>query len=221
MESKKIFEMALNIQLPWYIEDVKMSKSSDSLLGQVDIYINFKVGSKFKDTSEQTCSVHDTVNKTWQHLNFFEHQCFIHARVPRIRTSENKVELVQVPWTRSGSGFTLMFEAFSMLLIESEMPVKKAATVIKIHDTRLWRIFDYWVKRAMTFDNQENIKQLGIDETSIRKGHNYVTIAVDMEQRRVVYATVGKDKQTIASLKHHLQTKSCPSEQIQNICIDM
>jgi len=221
MESKKIFEMALNVTNPWYIEDVKMSKAGDSIVGQVNIYINFKVGSKFKDSSFRDCAVHDTVNKTWQHLNFFEHQCFIHARVPRIRTSENKVELVQVPWSRPGSGFTLMYEAFGMLLIESEMPVKKAAKVIKIHDTRLWRIFDYWVKRASMLDEQKDIKHLGIDETSIRKGHNYVTIAVDMDKRRVVYATAGKDKQTIESLKNHLQMKDCSSEQIQNICIDM
>ena len=221
MESKEIFSMALNITPPWHIENVEMTLNKETKTGQVDIYINFKVGSKFKDSTGVESPVYDTIKKTWQHSNFFEHKCYIHARVPRISTSLNKVETVQVPWARSGSGFTLMFEAYSMLLIESEMPVKRASKIIKIHDTRLWRIFNYWVSKARLMDNQSNLSNLGIDETSVRKGHNYVTLAVDMDKRRVVYVTPGKDAQTLANLKDYLESKNCKNEQIKNICMDM
>jgi len=44
---------------------------------------------------------------------------------------------VPVPWARSGSGFTLLFEAFSMLLIESEMPVSKVAQIMDVYPQRL------------------------------------------------------------------------------------
>jgi transposase len=221
MESKEIFSMALNICSPWHMKEVAMIRKEETRPGQIDIYIDFKPGTKFKDSTGTDCPVHDTIEKTWQHLNFFEHTCYIHARVPRIRTSNNKVEMVKVPWARTGSGFTLLFEAFAMLLIESEMPVKRAAKVLNIYDTRLWRIFNYWVARAVLADVQSDVVNIGIDETSTKKGHNYVTIAVDMKERRVIFVEPGKDAQVLSELKTHLESKGCPSEQIENISMDM
>lgn len=221
MESKEIFAMALNLSEPWYIENVVMSIDKQTHRGQVDIYINFKQGSKFKDTMDEDCPVYDTIQKTWQHINFFEHRCFIHARVPRISKKDKRVELVQVPWARSGSGFTLMFEAFGMLMIESEMPVKKAAEIIRIHDTRLWRIFKYWIRKAFSREKYEGVKNVGIDETSVRKGHDYISIAVDMDKRKVIFAHRGKDKGVLKALRQHLEVNNCPKEQIQHISMDM
>ena len=72
-------------------------------------------------------SPHDTVDKVWRHLNFFEHPCYLHARVPRLRTDAGSIEMVEVPWARFNSGFTMLFEAFSMALIEEETPVNSVA----------------------------------------------------------------------------------------------
>jgi len=60
--------------------------------------------------------VHDTVTKEWRHLNFFEHECYLKARVPRIKNNDGKVRLISPPWSGVASGFTLLFEAFLMQL---------------------------------------------------------------------------------------------------------
>jgi hypothetical protein len=65
--------------------------------------------------------------------------------------------------------------------------------------------FNYWIKRKFKADKQDGIEVLGIDETAAataftKKGHNYVTVAVDMEQRRVIYATPGKGAGCIEKL---------------------
>ena len=221
MNSKEIFTIALNLIAPWYIEDIKMSKPESGKPGQIDIYLNFRRGAKFTDTSGQECSVHDTVARTWQHLSFFEHTCLIHARVPRIVSSDDKVRTIPVPWARKNSGFTLLYEAYSMLLIESEMPVKRAANILNIKDMRLWRIFKYWIGRAFSEERIEDVTQIGIDETSIKKGHNYVTLTVDMQKRRVIYASPGKDAETIEKLQSHLSDKGCAKENIEHVSIDM
>lgn len=221
MNSNQIFEMALNLGKPWFIEEIKMSVIEGTLNGQIDIFLNFEKGSKFTDSLGVSCSVHDTVERSWQHLNFFQHTCYLHARVPRMRTSDGKTTTVPVPWAREGSGFTLLFEAFSMLLIESEMPVNKAADVMGVYAQRLWHVFNYWITRACKADKQSNVEVLGIDETSTKKGHNYVTIAVDMEQRRVIYVTPGKGADCIERLKDHLEEKGTGKEQIKQACIDM
>ncbi len=221
MNSKEIFTIALNIGEPWYVKEILMTQEKESITGQVDIYIDFKVGSTFADATGEQCHIHDTVERTWQHLNFFQHTCYIHARVPRIIASNNKIKRIEVPWARPQSGFTLLYEAFAMLMIESEMPVKKAAKVLNIYDTRLWRIFKYWIARAFSSDEQSGVVNVGIDETSSKKGHKYVSIAVDMEERRVIFAKSGRDSSILTSLKEHLQSKGCNSNNIENISIDM
>jgi transposase len=155
-------------------------------------------------------------------MNFFQHECYLHARVPRIKTSGKEgIKTFPVPWARSESGFTLLFEAMSMLLIESEMPVKKVAKVMKVYDNRLWRVFNYWVSKAFKSDEQQNITSIGIDETSSKKGHKYVTVAVDMKVKRVIFATPGKDSKCIDRLNKHLTDKGCSSENIKQVSMDM
>ncbi len=221
MNSSQIFEMALSLQKPWFVKDIKMGLSESKGHGQIDIYLDFEKGFKFKDISGNELKTHDTVERTWQHLNFFQHTCYLHARVPRVVSSEEKVVNVEVPWARAGSGFTLLFEAFSMLLIESEMPVNKAADIMGVYAQRLWTIFNYWIKKAFGADEQSETETIGIDETSTKKGHNYVTVAVDMAQRRVIYVSPGKGADCINKLKGHLEEKGVPKEQIKQACIDM
>jgi len=207
MNSKEIFSLALNIAEPWFVQDVKLDLQKDTSAGRIDIYIDFKKGYKFLDKQGQETTAYDTEEKTWRHLNFFQHECYLHARVPRIKTEGIGINLVQVPWSREGSGFTLLFEGLAVLAVESEMPVSKAANLLNIYDTRLWRILKYWVNKSLESESCKETISLGIDETSTTKGHNYVSLAVDMDKRKVIYATQGKDSSTIDRLKIHLDKK--------------
>lgn len=220
MNSERLFEFALGLQPPWFVDRLEFV-ATDSGKKQLEIHISFEKGARFTDEAGVACPVHDTQERTWQHLSFFEHPCFLHARVPRIKTSAGKVQQVQVPWARPGSGFTLLFEAFAMCLIENEMPVNKAAGLLGVYPKRLWTVFNYWIQRAFENDDQRGVEQIGIDETSSKKGHDYVTIAADLKTRRVLFATGGKDESTIGRLKEHLVSKDITPEQIQHVSIDM
>jgi hypothetical protein len=104
------------------------------------LYLNFERGYQFTCGSEATSTAYDTVKRVWQHLNFFQHSCFLHARVPRVKNSEGEIHQVSVLWARPGSGFTLLFEAYAMLLIESEMSVKKVSSCMNVTVPHLWRV---------------------------------------------------------------------------------
>ncbi len=220
MNSAELFKMAIGLQSPWVITKIEFENKSQGKR-QLNIHIDFTTGAKFKDIKGVECNVHDTVKRNWQHLNFFEHQCYIYARVPRIKTSEGKVQNVEVPWARPNSGFTLLFEAFAMLLMENEMPVNKAADILKVYPKRIWTIFNYWIELALSKDEQSTVTAIGIDETSRKKGHDYVTVAVDLQQRRVLFVTEGKDEKTIDKLKGHFEKKEISPEQIKQVSIDM
>jgi transposase len=62
---------------------------------------------------------------------------------------------------------------------------------------------------------------VAIDETSCRRGHDYLTMAADAEERKVVFVTTGRDAKTIARFAEHLATHKAPPEQINSVSIDM
>src|SRR6185312_11139457 len=102
------------------------------------------------------------------------------------------VKKVTVPWARQDSGFTLLFEALLMSLVSS-MPVNAVARLVGEHDTRLWRVIHHYVERARARTDHAAVNRVAIDETASRRGHNYITLFVDIDQARVVFATEGKD----------------------------
>jgi len=186
-----IFGIALGLAFPWYVEDVQLLNTPDSSSKELHIYLNFTSGHEFILPAGRSGKCYDTVAKEWQHLHFFQHRCFLHCRVPRIKLSDGSVVLVSVPWSRSGSGFTLLFEAFCMTLIQSEMSVSEVVALLGVTAHRIWRIFDYWMEQASADEDLSEVSQLGIDETSSKKGHKYVTVFVDMEERRVIDVQAG------------------------------
>jgi len=220
MNSEALFTLALGLNTPWEVHKVELV----ALPGEhkeLHIEIGFQKGAKFPDESGTPCGVYDTLTRQWRHLNFFEHTCYIHCDVPRIQTTAGKVMQIPVPWARPGSGFTLLFEAFAMYLVEREMPVKRAAETLKVYPQRIWNVFDYWVSLAREKDDPSTITKLGIDETSSKKGHNYVTIGVDMESKRVIHAVEGKGKAAVASIQERLISKNVQPEQIVQASMDL
>lgn len=103
MNTESLFSIALGLDTPREVKGVEF-KSSERNAQELHLKIGFSKGAKFEDDSGKACSVHDTVHRQWQHLNFFQHTCYLHCDVPRIRTSDGKVKTVAVPWARSGSG---------------------------------------------------------------------------------------------------------------------
>lgn len=219
MNSDTLFGMALGLTSPWQVDSIDFSGTEGRQ--ELHIRISFARGSRFADQSGEPCPVHDTVERRWQHLNFFEHTCYLHCRVPRIRTGSGQVETVAVPWARPGSGFTLLFEALAMALIEREMPVNRVAELMRVNPQRIWTVFNHWVCEGRQQDDPSGITRLGVDETSTRKGHNYITVGVDLDARRVVHATEGKGKETLSQIQKHLASHEVKPSQITDVSIDL
>ena len=142
------------------------------------------------------------------------------ARVPRVSCKKCGIKTFEVPWARSGSGFTLLFEALIMLMAKA-MPVKSIADIVKEHDTRLWRVLDHYVDASRQEADFSAVKDVGVDETSSKRGHNYVSLFVDLEASRVLFVTEGKDASTLERFKTDLEVHQGDPSHIQEICCDM
>ncbi len=84
----------------------------------------------------------------------------------------------------------------------------------------LWRLH-YWVRSTYKEDNIDTLTQLGIDETSSKKGHNYITVGVDLSSNRVIHATEGKGAKSIGKIKDYMNSKSVSPSQIIDASIDL
>lgn len=216
--NEQLFTAALGLSAPWHCTNIEFSKT----MSRLDITIDFTRGAKFAcpECEAADCPVHDTAQKQWRHLDFFQHTCYLHARVPRIQCDTCGVRLVDVPWSRRGSGFTLLFEGLVMMLVE-QMPFAAVARQVAEHDTRLWRIVEHYVNKARSQEDYSEVTTIGIDETSRRRGHNYVTIVADTKGKRVLFATKGKDKSTIKRFAADFANHGGNPKAVSNVCIDM
>jgi hypothetical protein len=77
--------------------------------------------------------------------------------------------MLSVPWARPGSGLTLLFEAFSMILVESEMPINKVAECVQETAPLIMRVVNHWVEEALEDVDLSEVRAIGIDETSSKK----------------------------------------------------
>jgi transposase len=125
-----------------------------------------------------------------------------------------------VPWARPDSGFTLLFEAFVLQLAKA-MTILAIARLVGEHDTLLWRIVNHYVDLARSKADHSQVTQVGIDETAARRGHDYVSLFVDMEERKVIFVTAGKDSATVAAFAEDLQVHKGNPGAINEVSIDM
>jgi transposase len=218
MRDTDLFQMALGLVPPWAV-----TKSSfDPQARRLDIEIDFARGGRFPcpECGAADRPVHDTLKRTWRHLDFFQHQAFLHARVARITCDACGVRQVNVPWARPGSGFTLLFEALAMALMGA-MPVATTARHLKVHDTRLWRVLHHWVEAARRLADYAQVKRVAIDETAARRGHDYVSLFVDLDARRVLYVADGRGADTVEEFADDLEAHKGDASNVKQVCIDM
>ena len=215
--SAKIFEAALGIATPWAVRGVKFDESAKALT----LLIDFLPGSRFAVPGHEGMHpVHDTVTKTYRHLNFFQHECHLQVRTPRVKLPSGSVRLVEPEFAGRLSGFTLLFEAL-VLMLAQQMPFAAVSRIVGESAHRVLAICERYVQIAAGLADYSEVTALAIDETSRARGHDYITLAADAKVRRVVFVTEGREASAIEQLAVHLDEHGCSPEQISSVSIDM
>ena len=219
MQMNELFRVALGLAEPWVVSKIEFSADQH----QLDLWLDFPAGGRFScPQCGESCGVYDTTERTWRHLNFFEHKTLLHARQPRIDCPDHGVKTVAVPWARPGVGFTLLMEAFILALVQNGMTPKQVSRLIDEHDTRIWRVLEHYVQEARAEEDFSQVRAVGVDETSRSRGQNYITVFMDLDpdNSRVLFATEGKDAATVAEFKKDLAAHGGQAEQIEEACLD-
>jgi transposase len=215
--TEKLFESALGIASPWFVSGVEFKAHEHVLWIQVD----FAVGSRFAVPGDTTLyPVHDTVSKHYRHLNFFQHECVLRVRTPRVKLPDGSVKLVEPAWSGKLSGFTLLFEALVLTLCR-EMTFAAVARIVNISAYKVTQMCTQYVESAVALADYSAVRRLAFDETSRARGHHYVTIMADAEKRKVLFVAEGRDAQTIEAAAANLRLHQGRPSQIEAVSIDM
>jgi transposase len=217
MQSEQLFEAALGVSSPWYVRETVFDADGKTLT----ICVDFRSGSRFSYAEVAgEHPVHDTQTKRYRHLNFFQHECFLEVRVPRVKLPDGSVRLIEPPWAGKLSGFTLLFEALVLTLCR-EMPFAAVARIVGESWHRVARIAERYVELALAQADFSEVRELAIDETSKARGHDYVTIAADAERRAVIFVTETREATAIERLAADLAAHGGDPEAIEAVSIDM
>jgi transposase len=213
----RLFEAALGIGAPWFVAGVRFDEASKVLT----VGIDYPAASRFEvEGVAGAHPVHDTVTKTYRHLNFFQHECVLEVRTPRVRLPDGSVRLVKPPFAGKLSGFTLLFEAL-VLMLAPQMPFAAVARIVGISAYRVLAICRRYVSLALEAADFSEVTALAIDETSRAKGHDYITLAADAIKRRVLAVAEGREAKSVAAIAAELAERGCPAENIESVSIDM
>lgn len=134
---------------------------------------------------------------------------FLEAEAPRVECPEHGVVVAAVPWARHRSAFTRTFEDHIAWLV-----VRTDRTTVSSLMRISWRAVSNIIERVSSErsklgDRLANLRRIGIDEVSYRKGHRYVTIVVDHDTGRLIWATPGKDEATLRKFFDELGPERC------------
>lgn len=218
VQIESLFTAALGLQAPWVVEKVDLDAAKHR--------IDFEIGCTAKRLACPNCGaaeqlIHDRNRRSWRHLDFFEYEAWLHAGVPRVScTNCGKTSQVPVPWAREGSGFTLLFEALALTMCQSQ-PVRQAAQTLRVRDKQLWRRIAHYVAQARAKQDMSAVRLVGIDDTSMRRGQDYITVAHDLDEKRMLFATHGREHDAVEEFARDLQAHGGQRTAVAHACIDM
>ena len=218
LEVEGSFTAALGLADPWKVDKVELNTAKRR--------IDFEVVNTGGRMVCPSCgalgqAVHERVRRSWRHLDFFQFEAWLHASIPRVGcTACGKTSQVPVPWAREGSGFTMLFEALAISLCQ-ELPVRQAAQMLRVADKRLWRRIEHYVEQARARQDMSAVRVVGVDETSVRRGQEYITVVHDLDAKRLLFATPGRDHSTVQRFAQDLAAHGGKPEQVEHVCMDM
>jgi transposase len=161
--------------------------------------------------------------RRWRTLDHATAMAFLEADSPRVRCREHGVVVAHVPWAAHGAGHTHTFDQqVGWLAVRTS----KSAVVELMRVA--WRTVGAIVARiwdqardadiAIGRDGLDDLRRIGIDEISYRRGQLYLTVVVDHDTGRLVWAQPGRNSETLEQFFDELGAER--SAQITHVSAD-
>lgn len=238
MAIKNILKSILNVN-GIKINSVSTNECGDSIY----IHVSLTKGQKSHcPICGKKCSGFDStsINRMWRALDYGSCKCFIVTDVHRVNCPMHGVRTERVTWASHHSNFTTEFEQ-QVAYLAIHLNRTEVSKIMRIAWNTVGPILSR-IKNKLEPDSKvryNSLERIGIDETSYRKGHKYVTVITDHDSGQVVWVGIGtgkavlekfmldltpeqRDKIKLVSADGARWIKSCVEEYLVNaeLCID-
>lgn len=157
--------------------------------------------------------------RDWRHLDFGGITVLLRYAPRRVDCPRCGIVVEQVPWSvHPSSRFTTRFEETAAFLAQ-RCDKTSVTEILGIAWATVGRIIERVVERLRPEDPLDGLTRIGVDEISYRKGHRYLTLVVNHDTGRIVWARRGKNADTLIAFFNELGEARC--REIEFVTIDM
>ncbi len=156
--------------------------------------------------------------RRWRHLDHGGFLTWLNARVPRVACREHGIRQIPIPWALPSSRFTIPFERHAIdVLLEAD--VLGGARLLHISWDEAWNLMERAVERGLRAKKQRVIAHLGVDEKSVARRHQYVTLVCDLDRSTVEYIADDRKKTSLDAYYQSLSKEQLVG--IEAVAMDM
>jgi len=216
MEMSAVLQHLLPLGTDWEITEVTFEES----LKRIDIKVSYKLDSYF--VSGVRYKIYDELpEREWQHLPWFQYRCYIKCKTPRYINTEGLVKIVPVPWADSRKGYTSLFSAQVIAMLQLVQVQSKVAVICQTTDYIIRSIMEDAVNKAIEKRGiEDDFEYISIDEKAFARGHDYASILIDSRAGKVLELTEGRKAENVAAMMFALTDKEILPD-IKMVNLDM
>lgn len=200
----------------WAISDVDLDVEGQ----QLKLILEFVGEAPTCPDCGDRCAMKDHApERSWRHLDAMQFQTVLSARVPRSSCDKCGVRTIALPWAGKHSRFTLMFESFAIEVLQAARSIQAASILLSIDWSTAHEIMKRAVERGLERRSLDDVKHVGIDEKSFKKGHDYVSVMTDIDGSRVLEVAPERTIEACDKLWETLPDRQ--RTQVKAVCMDM
>ena len=214
---EKLYQSILGFERPWEVEKVSLELDK----GEIIINLNYNSRTGICPECGKECNIYDKRNvRKWRHLDTCQFKTYLVASIPRVVCPDHKIKSISVPWSRSNNHFSMLFESYAIKVLQATFNQTKTAELLRISFSQINTIMKSAVNRGLGRREKEKLQYLGIDEKSIKSGHNYLSIAYDLNQGKVLEVIEGRNNKSSEKLLRSVESNNDCSN-LQAVSMDM
>jgi transposase len=147
--------------------------------------------------------------RRWRALDAGTVKVFIEADAPRVRCARHGVVVAHMPWARHGAGHTLQFDE-TVAWLATQCSKTAVTELMRIAWRTVGAIIErVWGDVEALGDRLDGVSRIGIDEISYKRGHRFLTVVVDHDSGRLLWAAPGRDRVTLRAFFDLLGPDRC------------
>ena len=216
MQDIELYRQLLGLNTPWTVTRVELRIKEQ----RVEVWAGHAESARWPcpECATELALYDHGEERTWRHLDSCQFQTYLHARPPRVACPEHGVRQVRLPWAEPRARFTTLFERLAIDVLR-ETDVKGATRILGISWDEAWEIKRRAVARGRARRRPQAPARLGVDETAIARGHDYLTLVSDLTTGTVEYLA---EERKQASLDGYFTSLTLAQRaQIQAVAMDM